>query len=103
MIGCGRQPDAPTTAVRIDYAHPGEAKEQRFLAVMRAIAKSTRNDRHYHRLALQTKAEKLWFKKLMYRLWNREITRLQFIKEGVAKYPEHRYEFAYIANAFQYY
>lgn len=78
-------------------------KESKFHQAMVAVAQSTKQDPNYHKLSLNTPEEKRWFKNLMYRLWDRQITRAQFINEGVARYPEHKYEFFYIANAFQRY
>jgi hypothetical protein len=78
-------------------------KEARFHKAMIAVAKSTKQDRHYHRIALNTTEEKRWFKDLMYRLWDRQITRKEFIRQGTARYPGHKYEFTYIANAYQNY
>jgi len=67
------------------------------------VAQSTQADPNYHRMALNTPEEKRWFKNLMYQLWDRQITRKQFIAEGTSRYPDHKYEFTYIANAYQNY
>jgi len=85
------------------YEKPTPAKEERFHETMIKVAQSTRENPHYNRMALNTPEEKEWFKNLMYRLWDRQITRKQFIAEGMAKYPDHKYEFTYIANAYQHY
>jgi len=82
---------------------PTPQKEAKFNTVMHAVAKSTQTDPKYNRIRLTTPEEKRWFKALMYRLWDRQITRAQFIAESLSKYPEHRYEFTYIANAYQNY
>jgi len=91
------------TITRVQYETPTPAKEAKFHQTMIAVAKSTKLDPNYKKLSLNTPEEKAWFQKLMYRLWDRQITRAQFIAEGVAKYPDHKYEFTYIANAFQNY
>lgn len=83
------------------YQKPTPQKEERFNKTMKEVALSTRDNPKYNRMALETPAEKEWFKTLMYRLWDRQITRNQFISEGLAKYPTHQYEFAFIANGFQ--
>ena len=70
---------------------------------MGAVAKSTKLDPKYHKISLNTPQEKVWFKNLMYRLWDRQITRDEFIRQGVAKYPDHHYEFTFIADAYQNY
>jgi hypothetical protein len=68
---------------------------------MRSIALSTQNDPRYNRMALNTPEQKAWFKDLMYKLWDRQITRDEFIAMGLQKYPTHKYEFEFIANGFQ--
>jgi len=68
---------------------------------MKIVATSTLNDKRYTKIALDTPQKKAWFKSLMYRLWDREITKSQFIRTGLRKYPTKRYEFTYIADGFQ--
>jgi PBP1b-binding outer membrane lipoprotein LpoB len=92
-----------TVPVTRNYEAVTSEKEARFHKTMLAVAKSTKQDPHYHRMALNTAEEKKWFKDLMYRLWDRQITRKEFIAQGTAKYPDHKYEFTYIANAYQNY
>ena len=87
----------------VRYAQPSEAKLAAFHPVMTKVALSTREDPKYNRMALDTTEKKEWFQHLMYRLWNRDISKGQFISEGLAKYPTHRYEFNFIANGFQKY
>ena len=68
---------------------------------MIAVAKSTLRDSKYHKMALDTPAKKAWFRNLMYRLWDRQMTRSEFIAEGLQKYPTHSYEFRFISHGFQ--
>ena len=92
---------ASSLAPQTTYQAPSQAKMDAFTPVMTKVALSTREDPKYNRMALNTPEEKEWFKMLMYRLWDRQITRSQFIAEGVSRYPTHRYEFNFIANGFQ--
>ena len=85
----------------VKYVQPTEAKLAAFHPVMTKVALSTREDPKYNRMALDTTEKKEWFQHLMYRLWDREISKSQFISEGLAKYPTHGYEFNFIANGFQ--
>ena len=50
------------------------------------------------RITLETAENKTWFKAWTYKLWNREITKREFIAEGLKQYPERRYEFEFIAE-----
>ena len=83
------------------YQKPTPQKEAIFNKTMKEVALSTRDNPKYKRIALETAEKKAWFKSLMYRLWDRQITRNQFISEGLTKYPTYQYEFAFIANGFQ--
>lgn len=78
-----------------------EKKYKMFHKKMTQVAKSTLKNKHYDRMTLATKEKKEWFSNLMYQLWDRQITRRQFIEEGLTQYPTHRYEFEFIANGFQ--
>jgi len=82
------------------YQAPTEAKMAKFHPLMTEVALSTRNDPKYNKMTIKPE-DKEWFKMLMYRYWDRQITRNQFIAEGVSKYPGHEYEFGFIANGFQ--
>ncbi len=68
---------------------------------MRSVASGIKNDTNYQRIALDTPEKKEWFKSLTYRLWDRQITRQQFMAEGLAKYPNRRYEFQFIIRGFE--
>ena len=83
------------------YTKPTAAKKAKFHNTMVKVALSTRDDAKYNKMTLDTPEKKSWFKDLMYRLWDRQITRNQFISEGLIQYPIHRYEFSYVANGFQ--
>jgi len=100
FTACTNNVPSPTTA-SVKYAQPSEAKLAEFHPIMRKVALSTREDPKYNRMALDTTEKKEWFQDLMYRLWNRDISKSQFISRGLAKYPTHKYEFNFIANGFQ--
>ena len=79
--------------------HASESKKvEIYNTTMKNLALSTRNDPRYQRIALDTAKNKAWFKNLSYRLWNREITKKEFIVEGLKLYPDHQYEFEFIAE-----
>lgn len=86
---------------RVSYEKPTPAKSAAFQETMMQVALSTRDDAKYNKIALDTPEKKAWFRNLMYRLWDRQITRNQFIAEGLTKYPTREYEFRFVANGFQ--
>lgn len=83
------------------YEEPTEDKMTRYQHTMRMIASGIKNDSQYRRIALDTPEKKEWFRMLTYRLWDRQITRQQFMTEGLAKYPTHKHEFAFIIKGFE--
>ncbi len=89
---------SPSTAST--YTPPTERKNALYSNDMRAIAGGIQHDTKYTKIELDTPEKKAWFRKLTYRLWDRQITNSQFMAEGLAKYPTHRYEFDFVINGF---
>jgi len=83
------------------YQKPSATKSVNFRNTMMKVALSTRDDSNYNKMELDTPEKKAWFKDLMFRLWDRQITRNQFMSEGLSKYPTHKYEFAFVSDGFQ--
>ena len=82
------------------YEEPTPEKKEAYEKTMRKIASGIQDDANYQRLSLNTAEKKEWFKKLTYRLWDRQITRQQFIAEGLKRYPNHGYELNFIVRGF---
>ncbi len=90
-----------TTKVhKVHYEKPTEHKMALYQQTMRSVASGIKHDTKYQRIALDTPEKKAWFKSLTYRLWDRQITRQQFMTEGLAKYPNRRYEFQFVVDGF---
>ena len=83
-----------------DFEEPTAEKKAAYEKKMRTVASGIKNDPNYQRLALDTPEKKELFKKLTYRLWDRQITRQQFVAEGLKRYPDHGYEFNFIVRGF---
>jgi len=92
-----------TKAPTVGYTQATQAQLSQFKKTMQKVALSTQNDPSYNRMTLDTPAKKAWFQNLMYRLWDRQITKSDFLYEGLKKYPTHQYEFLFVANGFQKY
>ena len=91
---------AKTTMASVPYESPTPRKLALYQQTMRSVASGIKHDTNYQRIALNTPEKKEWFKTLTYRLWDRQITRHQFMAEGLAQYPSHRYEFEFVINGF---
>ena len=92
---------APTTTANVThYESPTPRKMALYQQTMRSVASGIKHDTKYQRIALDTPEKKEWFKTLTYRLWDRQITRQQFMAEGLVQYPTHRYEFEFVINGF---
>ena len=83
------------------YQQPTPEKQAGYSSTMKMVASGIKDDPKYNKIAFDTPEKKAWFRDLTYRLWDRQITNSQFISEGLAKYPTHRYEFQFIVNGFQ--
>jgi len=83
-----------------NFEEPTPEKQEAYEKKMIQVAAGIQNDLNYKRLALDTPEKKEWFKKLTYRLWDRQITRQQFISEGLKRYPDHGYELNFIVRGF---
>lgn len=83
-----------------EYIPPSPEKEEIFQRTMHSIGSNIQNDLAYQRIDFETAEEKKWFKTLTYRLWDRQITRQQFLAQGLEKYPQHEYEFNFIIRNF---
>lgn len=82
------------------YIPPDAEKEEIFQKAMYQIGLKIQEDDSYQHIDFETPEEKKWFKVLTYRLWDRQITRHQFLSEAIAKYPQNKYEFEFIIRNF---
>ncbi|MGW8169457.1 MAG: hypothetical protein ACWGHH_05580 [Sulfurovaceae bacterium] len=95
MQGCAPQLD---TTYMYSPERVSETKQKAFDEKLEQVASVVKQDPKYNKINLETKEEKDWFKKLSYRLWDRQITKIQFIEAGVTRYPSNHYEFDLIAT-----
>jgi len=93
-------PTIQTAYKKADFVQTTSIKRLAFNDSMRTVAQSLQADKNYKKIALNTTKNKKWFKVLMYRLWDKQMSREQFINEGIQKYPYNAYEFSFIANGF---
>ena len=89
-----------TPTKNIHYEKPTKAKMEHYTKTMKLVASGIKHDPKYQRIALDTPEKKAWFRSLTYRLWDRQMTRQQFMAEGLAKYPDRRYEFQFVIDGF---
>ena len=80
------------------YIEPSAEKKERFTSDFRTVAIKTKSDPNYQRMGLDTPETKRWFKQTTYLLWNRDISRSQYIREGLTRFPSNEYEFKFVAN-----
>ena len=96
MNGCSISTDvSPRTPL---YQVSKAEKQVVFDQTLSSIGNSTKHNPNYQKMTLESAEKKKWFKALCYRLWDRQITKDQFVAEGLKVYPDHRYEFEFIAE-----
>lgn len=96
IAGCAPQLD--TTYMHNEAEKISAAKHKAFDVKLEEVASVVKQDPKYKKINLETKEEKDWFKQLSYRLWDKQITKTQFIEAGVTRYPSNYYEFDLIAT-----
>ena len=62
------------------------------------VVKEIQNDPTYKRIPLDSKAESDWFITQAFLYWDKKISREEFVKRGVVKYPEYKESFEYLAD-----
>lgn len=80
---------------------PSMTEEEKHLAyknAMRNVGGQIQADPTYQKFGLNTDEDKNWFTDLTYKVWDRQISRGQFIAMGLEKFPGHSYEFELIAD-----
>lgn len=96
-----KNPNIEPKFTQTTYEKPTPYKEALFNKKLQEVASLIPQDPLYEKINLDTSEKKEWFKTLSYRLWDRQITRYQFIDEGLARYPLNKYEFEFIVKALQ--
>ncbi|MDD5406067.1 MAG: hypothetical protein PHE73_03890 [Sulfurovaceae bacterium] len=99
FAGCA--PVLDTTYMGNNSERLPTAKEKAFDEKLEQVASIVKQDPNYKKINLDTELEKDWFKKISYKLWDKQITETQFIEAGVTRYPSNYYEFALIAKWLQ--
>lgn len=93
---------APKAQHYANYDNAPSYKIEKFSKAQHAVGLSIKNDPKYKSFkpVLTTDEKRDWFNNLMYLLWDRQITRNQYIDKGTSKLPAYKYEFTSIANRF---
>ncbi len=86
----------------IAYDKASEYKIKAFKQEQRRVGMLTKKDTNYKSFAsvLTTEEKKIWFNNIMFLLWDRQISKQEYIAKGMSKIPSHKYEFTFIANNF---
>lgn len=100
LSGCSTTATETITPAKPLYTVSSAQKQTAYNQAMLKVGMSTRSDSKYQRIDLTSGENKEWFKDLTFKLWDRQITRAQFVEEGLSKYPTHRYEFEFVAEGF---
>ncbi len=79
-----------------DVKDPVLAKE--FEADLKKMLSAISADKNYKRMPLDTKEDEAWLTSQMFRLWDHNITKEEFVGIGLIKYPANKYELNFIAD-----
>ena len=101
FTACTTTQPVPPKKVKQAPAAPVKSEAQKhkeYNAAMGNVKKKIKADPNYKKLGLKTSEEKNWFTDLTYGLWDKKISREQFIANGLKKRPENLHEFNVIAD-----
>lgn len=63
-----------------------------------SVIDDAKADSSYKVIPLDSRADQRWFMETMFKVWEREITKEEFIKMGIEKFPNNRESFEFVAN-----
>jgi len=63
-----------------------------------SVIDDAKADSSYKRIPLDSKTDQRWFMETMFKAWEKKITKEEFIKIGIEKFPENRESFEFVAN-----
>jgi hypothetical protein len=86
----------------VNYDNAPNYKQDAFIKKQRAVGLSTKSDPKYKSFKpiLTDDETRKWFTNNMYLLWDRQITRNQYITKSTSRFPAYKYEFTFIAHQF---
>ncbi len=97
---------ATTTAAYSDNAGIREATRDAgnpettaaFTKDMGMVVGEIKTDSQYKAIPLNSKEDQDWFYTQAFLLWDKKISRSEFVKTGLGKFPGHEYEFNFLAD-----
>lgn len=63
-----------------------------------SVIDDAKADSSYKRIPLDSRADQRWFMETMFKAWEKKITKEEFIKIGVEKFPDNRESFQFVAD-----
>jgi len=63
------------------------------------VIKGIQNDSSYKKIPL-VDSDIVWFNTQAFLLWNKKISKDQFVNEGVSRFPKNKESFEYLADRF---
>jgi len=96
LNGCAT-PHTDTSIAGAD--DPGKVKA--FEAKLNEVVKEVDKDPNYRRIPLDTKEDQEWFLSKAFPYWDNQISKEEFINEGLKRFPEYRDSFKFLAEKFK--
>ncbi len=97
LTGCASQ----NIEIQSDTANANNPElMQAFEVKYRAVIKEIQNDSSYKRIPLAGNKDLKWFNTMAFQLWDKQITKDQFVSEGLGRFPDYKKSFEYLANKF---
>ncbi len=76
-------------------------KVKAFEAKLKEVVKEVDKNPNYKRIPLDTKEDQEWFLNQAFPYWDNQISKEEFINEGLKRFPEYRDSFEFLAEKFK--
>lgn len=94
ITSCASPPSPSEGILHADDPKVVAAYKKRLEHVV-AVAKATPN---YERIPLDTEEEQNWFTTLTFKYWDGQITRSEFMQEGLSRFPDYKASLELVAD-----
>lgn len=71
-----------------------------FAEKYKSVIKTIQNNPDYKRIPLDAEIDQDWFLKQIFQLWNKKMTKTQFVEQGVNRFPGFKGSFEFLADKF---
>jgi hypothetical protein len=96
FTACSSSLDSSIKAATKDANDPAVTKA--FEGWFYKVIDDVKANPNYKRIPLDTKADQDWYLSLMFTAWDKKISKEEFVKDGLKRFPDYKESFEFVAN-----